>query len=79
MGASPCFQAAASREDSQEEEEVVEEGHPSQAWAAEEVVGEAWSCVDFRAVQFVTASNKPAIRRWRGLLLSHESIARPVQ
>jgi hypothetical protein len=64
VGASPCFQAAASREDSQEEVVVVEEeGHPSQAWAAEEVVGEAWSCVDFGAVQFVTASNKPAIRR----------------
>ena len=58
---------------------VEEEGHPSQAWAAEEVVGEAWSCVDFGAVQFVTASNKPAIRRGGGRLLSHRSIARPVQ
>jgi hypothetical protein len=47
VGASPCFQAAASREDFQEVEVVEEEGHPSQAWAAEVVVvGEAWFCVD---------------------------------
>jgi hypothetical protein len=32
-------------EDPQEGVGVVVEGHPSQAWAAEEVEGEAWSYV----------------------------------
>jgi len=51
VGASPCFQPGALKEDSQEVVVEEEEVHPSQAWAEEVEEGEAWLCVDSKQLR----------------------------
>jgi hypothetical protein len=61
--------------DFQEQEEVVEEGHPSQAWAEVVEEGEAWLYVDSKLHREFVVIGTSQLSSVGGLLLNHGSVA----